>query len=159
MEKIFKELVQICCICGHRLDEHIEEEKWWRCHSLSLDYYQCECRLLKALCKSKEEYNYIKRKFECIDELNIELDSELFPTLFLNKNEEFYYFYLHYLEQTPKVLSGKLRIAGTRISIKLILEMVAAGIDLDTILEEYPHLERAIVKKVIEFRDKLEELI
>ena len=36
-----------CCVCGHRLSSHIDEQEWWRCHSLDAAAYQCECRLLK----------------------------------------------------------------------------------------------------------------
>jgi len=35
----------ICCVCGHRLDEHVDEGDAWRCHSLGPDAYQCECAL------------------------------------------------------------------------------------------------------------------
>ena len=37
----------ICCVCGHQLSSHVDEDKYWRCHSLSKDVYQCECRLVK----------------------------------------------------------------------------------------------------------------
>ena len=38
----------ICCVCGHKLSSHINENEYWRCHSLSKDCYQCECRLMKV---------------------------------------------------------------------------------------------------------------
>lgn len=37
----------ICCVCGHALDNHIDEGEVWRCHSLGQDFYQCECVLRK----------------------------------------------------------------------------------------------------------------
>jgi uncharacterized protein (DUF433 family) len=48
---------------------------------------------------------------------------------------------------TPGVLGGKPRIDGTRISVELILEMFSLGYEMKDILEEYPHLTRAIPLK------------
>lgn len=70
----------ICCVCGHRLDRHIDEGEWWRCHSLGPDSYQCECRLLKHL---DEEYGLPNEGIEGydlgkrIDEVIAELKREL----------------------------------------------------------------------------------
>lgn len=36
-----------CCVCGHPLSTHVEEEGGWRCHCVSVDGYQCECWLRK----------------------------------------------------------------------------------------------------------------
>ena len=38
-----------CVICGHLLSSHVDEGKWFRCHSVSCDGYQCECRILKEV--------------------------------------------------------------------------------------------------------------
>ena len=40
----------------------------------------------------------------------------------------------------PKILSGKPVIAGTRISVELILDRFAAGMSEKEILQDYPHL-------------------
>lgn len=37
----------ICCVCGHKLSDHVDEGDIWRCHSLGQDLYQCECVLRK----------------------------------------------------------------------------------------------------------------
>ncbi len=42
----------------------------------------------------------------------------------------------------PDVLFGKPVIEGTRISVELIMERVAAGHTIDDILASYPHLTR-----------------
>lgn len=39
---------EICCVCEHPLESHIEEGDGWRCHHLGKDGYQCECFLRKA---------------------------------------------------------------------------------------------------------------
>lgn len=42
----------------------------------------------------------------------------------------------------PDVLSGKPVVEGTRISVEVILELLASGMAVDDVLEEYPGLER-----------------
>lgn len=42
----------------------------------------------------------------------------------------------------PDVLSGKPIVRGTRISVEFILELLSSGMEVDEILDEYPHLER-----------------
>lgn len=40
----------------------------------------------------------------------------------------------------PKILAGKPIIAGTRISVELILDRIASGMSVREILKDYPHL-------------------
>ncbi len=42
----------------------------------------------------------------------------------------------------PDIMSGKPVLAGTRITVELILEKLAAGETIEQILEEYPQLSR-----------------
>ncbi len=42
----------------------------------------------------------------------------------------------------PDILGGKPVIAGTRISVQLILEKLRDGWTLDDLLDDYPHLTR-----------------
>jgi uncharacterized protein (DUF433 family) len=42
----------------------------------------------------------------------------------------------------PDVLFGKPVIQGTRISVELVMERIAAGQTVDDILASYPHLSR-----------------
>lgn len=44
------------------------------------------------------------------------------------------------IEARPEVMLGKPCIRGTRISVELILERLAAGWDTATLIEAYPHL-------------------
>ena len=37
-----------CTVCGHKLDNHVDERDGWRCHSIGQDFYQCECYLRKG---------------------------------------------------------------------------------------------------------------
>lgn len=41
-----------------------------------------------------------------------------------------------------KILNGKPIIAGTRISVELILELLSSGMGVEKILKEYPHLKK-----------------
>ena len=54
----------VCCVCGHRLSDHVDEDVVWRCHALSpLDGYQCECVLRKDRAEDEgiSYYNLEKR--------------------------------------------------------------------------------------------------
>ena len=45
-----------------------------------------------------------------------------------------------YIHQNPKVLLGKPVFIGTRISVEMILEEMAAGDSPEELLKSYPHL-------------------
>ncbi len=48
--------------------------------------------------------------------------------------------YNQYISSNPEVLSGRPYIAGTRISVELILEQLSFGATIDYLLEQYPDL-------------------
>lgn len=51
----------------------------------------------------------------------------------------------------PEILCGKPVIAGTRISVELILEELAAGDSFEDILDAHPHLTREGIQAALEF--------
>ncbi len=51
----------------------------------------------------------------------------------------------------PKVLAGKPIIKGTRISVEFILEILSAGMTIEEIIKEYPHLTKKDVLCALEF--------
>jgi uncharacterized protein (DUF433 family) len=51
----------------------------------------------------------------------------------------------------PAVMMGKPVIAGTRITVELILEKMASGETMEQILEAHPHLTRQSVLAAIDF--------
>lgn len=55
----------------------------------------------------------------------------------------------------PTILGGKPIIAGTRISVELIMNFLAAGMSVEDILDEYKELTRAEVLGAIAFAAKL----
>ena len=55
------------------------------------------------------------------------------------------------VEINPKVMLGKPVIRGTRITVEVILEKLAADIPIDEILDDYPRLARADVLAAIEY--------
>jgi uncharacterized radical SAM superfamily Fe-S cluster-containing enzyme len=60
-----KVLKGTCCVCGHSLKSHIDEETGWRCHSVATaDSYQCECFLRKDRAEKNIEYYDLKRRIE-----------------------------------------------------------------------------------------------
>ncbi len=50
-----------------------------------------------------------------------------------------------------KILGGKPVIRGTRIPVELILRLLAQGVELKEILEEYPDLKREDVLAAVEY--------
>lgn len=51
----------------------------------------------------------------------------------------------------PNVLHGKPIVEGTRISVELILEKLAAGETLEDLLEAHPRLTRAGIQAALSF--------
>ncbi len=54
----------------------------------------------------------------------------------------------------PKVMLGKPVIAGTRITVELILEELASGARVEEILAKHPHLTRESVLAVFDYAHK-----
>ena len=55
----------------------------------------------------------------------------------------------------PRILSGKPVIAGTRISVELILDRVASGMSVKDILKDYPHLTTKQIQAAISYARSL----
>jgi len=51
----------------------------------------------------------------------------------------------------PAVMMGKPVIKGTRITVELILEKLAAGETIEQILEAYPHLTQEGIQAALSF--------
>lgn len=63
------------------------------------------------------------------------------------------------IESNPEILGGKPIIKGTRIPVALIYELIGLNYTIDEIQEEYPHLDRQVILKVIELgNDALKNL-
>jgi len=54
----------------------------------------------------------------------------------------------------PKVMVGKPVIRGTRITVKLVLTLLAQGLNVEKILKDYPHLTRDDVAAVLLYAAK-----
>ena len=55
----------------------------------------------------------------------------------------------------PKILGGKPTIAGTRISVELILDRIAAGMSEEEILRDYPHLNAKQIQAAVAYARKI----
>lgn len=55
------------------------------------------------------------------------------------------------IESRPDVLMGKPVVAGTRITVELLLEKLAAGETFDQILESHPRLSRDDIHAALAF--------
>jgi len=59
---------------------------------------------------------------------------------------------------TPDTLFGRPRIAGTRIGVDFVLDLLASGWSSQRILDEYPHLKADDLQAVFAFvRDCLKD--
>jgi len=56
-----------------------------------------------------------------------------------------------FISSDPSIMMGKPVVAGTRITVELILEKLGAGESIDQILEEHPKLTREGVLAAIRF--------
>ncbi|MHA1491329.1 MAG: DUF433 domain-containing protein [Promethearchaeota archaeon] len=66
---------------------------------------------------------------------------------------------LDLIELNPEILGGKPIIKGTRIPVALIYELIGLNYSIDQIQEEYPHLDRKVIVKIIELaNDALKNL-
>ena len=63
------------------------------------------------------------------------------------------------MEGHPGILGGKPVIQGTRVPVDLLLELVDAGLGVDDILREYPHLKKEDVLMVLQAARKAHETI
>lgn len=59
------------------------------------------------------------------------------------------------ITQDPNILGGKPIIAGTRMSVEVILEFLAGGMDTKDILKEYSFLTKAQVEAAVDYAAKI----
>ena len=55
------------------------------------------------------------------------------------------------IESDPLIMMGKPHIAGTRITVELIIEKLAAGETIEQILEAHPRLTQEDIKAALAF--------
>jgi uncharacterized protein (DUF433 family) len=55
------------------------------------------------------------------------------------------------IESNPNILSGKPVVAGTRITVELILDKLGAGESIEQILEAHPRLTKQDMLSAISF--------
>ncbi|HAF25591.1 MAG TPA: DUF433 domain-containing protein [Blastocatellia bacterium] len=55
------------------------------------------------------------------------------------------------IQSDPSIMMGKPVIAGTRITVELILEQLAAGESIEQILDSYPRLSTEAVLAALDF--------
>ncbi len=58
---------------------------------------------------------------------------------------------LQRIELNPAVLAGKSLVKGTRLSVHFIIGLLAKGMDMGQILEEYPYLKKEDILACLAF--------
>ena len=61
-----------------------------------------------------------------------------------------------YITSTPGIIGGKPAIAGTRIPVSRIVHLLSQGYSVDTIHDDYPWVQKKVLKGVI---DEIVQLI
>ena len=59
-----------------------------------------------------------------------------------------------YIISDPQIMMGKPIIAGTRITVELILEKLSAGETFEQILDEHPEINREAINAALAFAAK-----
>lgn len=59
------------------------------------------------------------------------------------------------ITQDPNILGGKPIVSGTRMSVEVILESLAGGMDIKDILKEYPFLTKRQIGAAISYAAKI----
>lgn len=57
----------------------------------------------------------------------------------------------NYIVSDPEIMMGKPIIAGTRITVELILEKLSAGESVDQIVHEHPQITAEAIKAALAF--------
>lgn len=57
----------------------------------------------------------------------------------------------------PKIMVGKPVIKGTRITVELILRLLAQGHNIEEIINAYPHLKKADIYAALEYATEIIE--
>ncbi len=57
----------------------------------------------------------------------------------------------NYISVDPAVCHGQACIRGTRITVSVVLDNLAVGLDLDEVLRSYPSLHREAVQAAIAY--------
>ena len=55
----------------------------------------------------------------------------------------------------PKILTGKPVVRGTRISVEMVVELLAAGWSHEQILTSYPHLSEEDIRACLAYASEL----
>lgn len=59
------------------------------------------------------------------------------------------------ITRNPEILGGKPIIAGTRMSVESVMELLASGMEIKEILKEYPFLKKSHILAAMEYAAKL----
>ena len=59
-----------------------------------------------------------------------------------------------FIKSDPKIMMGKPVIAGTRITVELILEKLSSGESIKQVLKEHPQLDKKAIFAALDFASK-----
>lgn len=59
------------------------------------------------------------------------------------------------ITQDPEILGGKPIVAGTRMSVETILELISSGMEKEEIIKEYPFLTKKQIQAAVDYAAKM----
>ncbi len=57
----------------------------------------------------------------------------------------------------PKLMGGRACIRGMRVTVSLVVNLVANGMSAEEIMEEYPYLEAEDIRQALQYAARLAE--
>lgn len=61
------------------------------------------------------------------------------------------------IEIDPDIMTGKPVIKGTRIPVEKIIQLLAHGMDIEELIEEYPNLEKEDIQAALKYAAEMLE--
>jgi len=63
------------------------------------------------------------------------------------------------IEIDPRICGARPVVKGTRLEIKIIIDLLDAGVNIDDIIKEYPFLERKILEEIIKKKNEIKRFV
>ena len=59
--------------------------------------------------------------------------------------------HLNRITHDPRVMGGKACIRGMRVTVSMILGQISGGVSIESLLEDYPYLEREDITQALAY--------
>lgn len=91
----------------------------------------------------------------CFTHQHVLWTNEFFEKFFPKNENWLMENFIEHIEINPKILMGKPIICGTRITVELIIKLVAQGWKEEDIIKEYPILKKEDISSALFYAEKI----